>query len=66
MQKRAKQAGFEVLQKSSNMPCVVWAKEFKTGLGFEKSDLVMTTSQQRPNVQLPGNPALVVVTGGIL
>ena len=58
MQKLAKRACFEISQnKSSNMLHVVWAEEFKTGLGFEigQSDLVMTTSQQRHNVQLPGN-----------
>ena len=31
----AKRARFEVLQKTSNTPCVVWAGEPKTGLGFE-------------------------------
>ena len=35
-QKQAKQARFEVLhKKSSNMPCLVWAEESETGLGFE-------------------------------
>ena len=35
-------------KKSSNMPCVVWAEEYKTGLGFEVGpghDDVPTTSQ---------------------
>ena len=40
------------------MPRVVWADESKTVSDF-KLDLVMTTFQQRPNVQLSDNPAVV-------
>ena len=36
MQKLAKQARFEILQKKlSNMPRVGWAEESKNGLGFK-------------------------------
>ena len=44
------------------MPRVVWAEESKNGLDL-KSDLVMITSQQRPNVQLKGNPAVLLPFG---
>ena len=50
MRKLAKRAhvDFEVLQKSRNMPRVVWAAKSKTGLGFEiraSYDDIPTTSQ---------------------
>ena len=48
MQELEKQARVEVLQKSSNMPRVVWTEESKTGLESEigpRYDDVPTTSQ---------------------
>ena len=46
-------------KKINYMPCVVWTEESKL-VSDLKSDLVMTTSQQCPNVQLKGNPAVVL------
>ena len=54
MQELEKQARVEVLQKSSNMPRVVWAEESKTGRGFEigpSYDNVSMTTQFLTNGQ---------------
>ena len=58
--KLARRARFEVLQKrSSNMPVWLGLRNPKM-ISKLKSDLVMTTPPQYPNVQLKGNPAVAL------